>query len=184
MNQYKQVLGLYRTLLRKGRTLHYTDKGYYFKRIRSEFDKNKHLDKKEEIEKCIEVHFFLVKLFYIQLYWMYLDKIGHYGRDRIVVGFTTTSVISTYQHYSCEFKSHLWRGVLHTTFCDKFCQLFAAGQCFSLGTPVSSTNKTNIHDIAKILLKVSLSTITLTLFGHIGTYIKIFWLFFLIEASF
>ena len=115
---------------------------------------------------------------------MYLDKIGHHGHDRIVVGFTTTSAINTYQHYSCEFKSHLWRGVLDTTFCNKYCQLFAAGQCFSLGTPVSSTNKTNIHDIAKILLKVSLSTITLTLFGHIGTCIKIFWLFFLIEASF
>ena len=61
MNQYKQVLGLYRTLLRKGRTLHYTDKGYYFKRIRSEFDKNKHLDKKEEIEKCIEKGQFFLK---------------------------------------------------------------------------------------------------------------------------
>ena len=34
---------------------------------------------------------------------------------------------------------------------------------FSPGTPVSSTNKTNHHDIAEILLKVALSTITLTL---------------------
>jgi hypothetical protein len=34
---------------------------------------------------------------------------------------------------------------------------------FSPGTPVSSTNKTNHHNIAKILLKVALSTITLTL---------------------
>ena len=30
---------------------------------------------------------------------------------------------------------------------------------FSLGTPVSSTNKTDRHDIAEILLKVALSTI-------------------------
>jgi hypothetical protein len=37
----------------------------------------------------------------------------------------------------------LRRGVLNTTLCDKVCQWLAAGQWFSLGTPVSSTNKTN-----------------------------------------
>jgi hypothetical protein len=34
---------------------------------------------------------------------------------------------------------------------------------FSLGTLVSSTNKKDSHDIAEILLKVVLNTITLTL---------------------
>jgi len=38
---------------------------------------------------------------------------------------------------------------------------------FYPGTPVSSTNKTGHHDIAEILLKVALNTITLTLFSHI-----------------
>jgi hypothetical protein len=38
----------------------------------------------------------------------------------------------------------------------------ATGQWFSLGTPVSSTNKTDLHDITKIFLKVVLNTITLT----------------------
>jgi hypothetical protein len=33
---------------------------------------------------------------------------------------------------------------------------------FSAGIPVSSTNKTNCHDIAKILLKVALNTIKQT----------------------
>jgi hypothetical protein len=33
-------------------------------------------------------------------------------------------------------------------------------QWFSPGTPVSSTNKTDRHDIAEILLKVALNTIT------------------------
>ena len=33
----------------------------------------------------------------------------------------------------------------------------------SQGTPVSSTNKTNHHDVSEILLKVALSTTTLTL---------------------
>ena len=35
-----------------------------------------------------------------------------------------------------------------------------AGRRFSLGTPVSSTNKTDHHDITEILLKVALNTIT------------------------
>jgi hypothetical protein len=37
-----------------------------------------------------------------------------------------------------------------------------AGQWFSPGTLVSSTKKTDRHDIAEILLKVALNTITLT----------------------
>jgi hypothetical protein len=36
----------------------------------------------------------------------------------------------------------------------------AAGWFFSLGTPVSSTNKTGLHDKTEILLKVALNTIT------------------------
>jgi hypothetical protein len=41
-----------------------------------------------------------------------------------------------------------------------------AGQWFSLGTIVSSTNKTD--DIAEILLKVASNTITLTQERHVG----------------
>jgi hypothetical protein len=44
--------------------------------------------------------------------------------------------------------------------CDKVCQWLATGQCFSPGTPVSSTNKTYHHDITEILLKVALNIIT------------------------
>jgi hypothetical protein len=40
----------------------------------------------------------------------------------------------------------------------------AAGQWFSLGTPVSSTNKTDSHDIAKILLKVGVTSDMIMLF--------------------
>ena len=42
---------------------------------------------------------------------------------------------------------------------DKVCQLLAHGRWFSPGTLASSTTKTGRHDIAKILLKVALSTI-------------------------
>jgi hypothetical protein len=38
-------------------------------------------------------------------------------------------------------------------------QLLEEGQWFSLGTPVSSTNKTDRHDITEILLKVALDII-------------------------
>jgi hypothetical protein len=41
-------------------------------------------------------------------------------------------------------------------------ELRVAGRWFSQGTPVSSTNKTDLHDITEILLKVALNTITLT----------------------
>jgi hypothetical protein len=47
--------------------------------------------------------------------------------------------------------------------CDKVCQWLAEGRWFSPGTQVSSTNTTDHQDIAEILLKVILSTITLTL---------------------
>jgi hypothetical protein len=39
------------------------------------------------------------------------------------------------------------------------CQLPAIGLWFSPGTPISSTNKTNCHDITEILLKVALHLI-------------------------
>ena len=48
-----------------------------------------------------------------------------------------------------------------TALCDKVCQGIATGQWFSPGPPVSSTNKTDRHDIAEILLKVALNTINL-----------------------
>ena len=75
----------------------------------------------------------------------------------MVVGFTTTCAISDYHHYSYEFEPRSWRGVLDTTLCDKVCLWLATGRWFS---PVSSTNKTDLHDIAEILLKVALDTIS------------------------
>ena len=45
-----------------------------------------------------------------------------------------------------------------TTLCDKVCQWHATGPWFSPCTPVSSTNKTDRHDIAEILLEVALNT--------------------------
>ena len=81
---------------------------------------------------------------------------GRCGRDRMVVGFTTTYAISAYHHWCCEFESRSGRGVQHNV---KVCQWLATGWWFSLGPPVSSTNKTDRHDITEILLKVALNTI-------------------------
>ena len=49
-----------------------------------------------------------------------------------------------------------------TTLCDKVCQWLATGRRFSLGIPVSSTNKTDRHHIIEILLTVALNTIKQT----------------------
>ena len=53
----------------------------------------------------------------------------------------------------------LRRGVLVTTLCDKVCQWLSTGRWFSPCTPVSSTNKTDRHNITEILLEVALNTI-------------------------
>ena len=53
----------------------------------------------------------------------------------------------------------LRRDVLDTTLYDKVCQWLATGRWFSPGTLISSTQKTDRHDIAGMLLH----TITLTL---------------------
>ena len=42
---------------------------------------------------------------------------GHHGCDCMVVGFTTSSAISTYHHYRCEFEYHS----ANTTLCYKVC---------------------------------------------------------------
>jgi hypothetical protein len=95
------------------------------------------------------------------LYIIFHKLLGppHRGHDCMEVGFTTTYAISSYHHQSCEFEPWSWWGVLDTTLCDKVCQWLAAGLWFSPGTPVSSTNKTDCHDITEILLKVALHTI-------------------------
>ena len=65
----------------------------------------------------------------------------------------------------------LRRGVLlDTTLCDKVCQWLSTGWWFSLCTLVSSTNKTDRHDITEILLKVALNTLTPIRWPHIASF--------------
>jgi hypothetical protein len=48
------------------------------------------------------------------------------------------------------FEPHSWRGAIDTTLCDKVCQCLVASRLFSPGTLVSTTIKTDRHDIAEI----------------------------------
>jgi hypothetical protein len=57
-----------------------------------------------------------------------------------------------------EFKEYL-SPYIHVLTIDKICQWLATGRWFSMGTSVSSINKTDHHDITEILLKVALNTI-------------------------
>ena len=55
----------------------------------------------------------------------------------------------------------LKRGLLDTTLCDSVCLWLATGRWFSTGTPVSSTNKTDSHNINGVWPRV----VFLLLFG-------------------
>ena len=85
---------------------------------------------------------------------------------------TITHTHLIYLNYLCNqclLPLTLWVRILHrqdvldTTLCDKACQWRAPCRCLSPRTRVSSTNKTDCHDITEILLKVAFKTITLTL---------------------
>jgi len=42
-----------------------------------------------------------------------IERGGRRGRDRMVVGFTTTNANNAYHHWCCEFESRSGRGVQH-----------------------------------------------------------------------
>ena len=85
---------------------------------------------------------------------------GSHGPDHMVVAFTTT--------YANQCQSLLilliWISIRErcTTLCDKVCLWLATSCWFSSGPAVSSTNKTDCHEITEILLKVVLNTIKQT----------------------
>ena len=121
---------------------------------------NKDLSQKSESESCFSLTYTCGSGITYPVYncamWNFF-----FNWKYTIVGFTTTYAITVYHHLSCEFKS--WWGVLDTTLCDKVCQWLTTDRWFSLCTPVSSTNKTECHDIAEILLKVALNNINLNL---------------------
>ena len=106
-------------------------------------------------------------LYHVSFEYLVLETLTYYhrwgccGHHRVVVGFITTYAIIAYHHYR-EFDSHSCKVYSIQHYVMKFVWL-ATGLWFFAGTPVSSTNKTDRHNITEILLKVALNTITLTL---------------------
>jgi len=100
---------------------------------------------------CFQNIYFLICFYKID----YQNVKGPRGCDRMVVGITTTYAI-------CLSPLMMWVWIpiraRCATLCDKVCQWLATGQWFSLGSSVSSNNKTDHHDITDIVLKVALST--------------------------
>ena len=98
------------------------------------------------------IYGFWLPLWYLQTF---LIDIQSRGRDRMVVGFTTTYAISAYHHYRILFR----RGAHDTKLCDQICQWLVEGRWFYSEYSVSSTSNTDRHDITEILFKVVLNTI-------------------------
>jgi hypothetical protein len=84
---------------------------------------------------------------------------GRRGRDRMVVGFTTTYSISVYHHWCCEFESRSGRGVQHYVikFVNDLQQVGNFLRVLRFPPPINLIDII-VQDITEILLKVALST--------------------------
>ena len=97
----------------------------------------------------------------IMLDSMYVHLIDKSDSQCFLAAVVVVIVWYLVSNYLCNQCLMLWvltplrRGVLDTTLCDKVCQWLATDRWFSPGTPVSSTNTTDCHDITEILLKVA-----------------------------
>jgi hypothetical protein len=87
---------------------------------------------------------------------------GHLGRDSMIVGFSTTCAIGVYHHWSCEFESRSWWGVLIQHYVIKFVsnlQQFGGFFCvLRFPPPIKLTTTIQL----KYILKVALNTIKQT----------------------
>ena len=93
-------------------------------------------------------------------WWSLFQKLVMCNKFDIYIFITITESIPLQVELTLQVWIPLGRGVHDTTLCDKVCQWLATGQWFSQGTSVSSTNKTDCHDISEIMLKVAFNTIT------------------------
>jgi hypothetical protein len=115
--------------------------------------------------KCIQTHLLFPLLKNLHVSWLAM-----YNRHlpTMLRSWSYGTWIYNYLCNQCLSPLTLWVwiplrwSVLDTTLCDKVCQWLVTG-CFSLDTPVSSTNKTDRHDITEIWLKVALNTINQTI---------------------
>ena len=81
---------------------------------------------------------------------------GRRGHHRMVIGFITTYAISVYHHSRCEVESS--PGEVYSIQYNVI-KFVSDLRLFSPGTPVSSTNKTDRHNVTEILLTVASNAI-------------------------
>ena len=119
---------------------------------------------------CPLAVFLLPKTWIIYLYkyfvWLFFSSLsfisvlnhckgGHHGRDRMVVGFTTTYAISAHHHWCCDFESRSGRGVEY--YVIKFVSdLWQVDVVFF--TVLRFPPPIKLTDIDEILSKVTLTT--------------------------
>jgi len=96
------------------------------------------------------------------LYFLYISELLLWLLDKPPWSWSYGSWIYNYLCNQSLLPLVLRRCVLDTL-SDKVCQWLVTDRWFSSGILVSSTNKTDCHDITEILLKVVLNTKTLTL---------------------
>jgi hypothetical protein len=86
------------------------------------------------------------------------------NNNPILISITSLSTWCLFKCNQCLSPLILWVrisiGARCTTLCDKVCQWLVTDRWFSPRPPVSSTDKTDRHDITEILLKVALNIIT------------------------
>ena len=75
--------------------------------------------------------------------------------DRMIVGFTSTCAVSAYHQYSYEFQPVHGEVYSIQHYLMKFVSNLQQVGVFFPGTPISSTNKINRHNITEIVCKVA-----------------------------
>jgi hypothetical protein len=93
----------------------------------------------------------LLVILYIRFFWNFATRMS---TIKILLSVNWLSINHVHSFMIIPFR----RGVIDIKLCDKVCQWLAAGLWFSLGTLVSSTNKTDHHNITEILLRIKLCT--------------------------
>ena len=109
-------------------------------------------------------HDILSSIFFVNILFWYLSTVQENRRPSWPWSYG--SWIYNYLWNQCLSPLLLWVRISIrarcTTLCDKVCQWFVTGRQFSPGPPAFSINKADRHDIAEILLKVTLNTIKQT----------------------
>jgi len=82
----------------------------------------------------------------------------------MIIKFTSSQASSSRHHWSFEFGSFQWQGLLDTILCNKVFPMIYDMLVVFVDILVSITNKTDRYDITEMLLKMALNTHSIVLF--------------------